>query len=510
MRPVHTDSEKRRESYPQGVSGGYAKSVTIGDMSEDWLVTSGRPLAVEDIIMSLRVWGEEVSVRVDTDELCTVVVDRADRVLVWFGPSQHVSNPHDALLRNGLAAINDAEREARWWTEIIQPATRHTGLSSRVDAGSVATALAQVAHGHAQRLSAAEGETGRDKASESSGDIACDVMTGTCAIFLQTRPVLAVTPWASMAMAWAARRGLKPVFLTPGTTQLSPVMHHFARRGGCLWVRQGPEGMHNGASGAGLAWSDGTFVESSAAPWPVALSGEWEVVYEGEALHTDTAGMQIGRLAQMTHDACGMEDPTSWGVLEPTSDGWALGDITEHARDASPKPSRVFFRSPNSDGIVTVLPQPVGVQESVAWAAPADDLMPRSTNLRRLGERLLEAGSDVSLLGYRRPTIAASGRGGATGNVLPGVICFKPGRFGGLSAATLDLPADSGAFACAVDAGVVVTFGVQQDRSDAASVRLLAAWEHTLSTLTRRNSVYSAYRDDAESTRDAAHIGARA
>ncbi len=468
-------------------------------MSEDWLVTSSRPLAVEDMIVSLQVGAEGVSVRVDAAELCTVVVDGSDRVLLWFGPSQQVSDPQDALRRTGLAPIVDAEREARWWTEIIQPQIRHTGLSSLVDAGSVATALARVAHGNAQRLSATAVDSVAAEAGECTDDIMCDLMTDTCAIFLQTRPVLALTPWVSIAMAWSVRREAMPVFLTPGTTQLSPVMRHFARRGGCLWVRQGAEGMHNGATGEALTWSNGTFACSPAAPWPVALSGDWEVVYEGEVLHTDTAGMQIGRLAQTTHDACGMADPTSWGVLEPTSEEWALDEITEHARVASPEPSRVLFRSPSSDGIVTVLPQPVGVQESVTWAAPADDRLPRSTNLGRLGERLLEAGSDVALLGYRRSARSKVGGGGATGNVLPGVICFKPGRFGGLNATTLHLPADSGALARATDAGVVVTFGVQQNTSDASSARLLAAWDHTLSTLAQRNSVSKAYQEDARS-----------
>ncbi len=484
-------------------------------MSEDWLVTSSRPLATEDVIMSLRVWADQVNIRVDAAALCTVVVDSADRALVWLAPSQRVRDPQDALTRVGLASVTDPEREAIWWTEVIQPAALHTGWASLIDAGSVAGALAQVVGGDAQRLSAAARERRRDEVSEHADDLACDLLTDRCAIYLVTRPVLAVTPWVSIAMAWATRRGVTAVFLTPSATQLSSVMHHFARRGGCLWVRQSAEGMHNGATGAALAWTSGGFVDRPGAPWPAALSGRWEVVYEGEALHTDTSGMQIGQLAQTTLDACGIEGPTSWGVLEPTSEEWRMADITEHAREASPEPSRIFFRSPSSDGIVTVLPQPVGVQESVAWAAPANDLMPRSTNLGRIGERLLEAGSDVALLGYRRPTSAVSGPSGATGNVLPGVICFKPGRFGGLGADTLDLPADSGALAYATDAGVVVTFPAPERNDDAASSALLAVWDHTLSTLAQHNSVYVGYRAHVDSATGASQghalrVGTRA
>lgn len=468
-------------------------------MSEDWLVTSSRPLATEDLVMSLRAWADQVSIRVDASEMCTVVVDSSDRVLLWLAPSQRVHDPADALTRSGLKAADDPEQEAIWWTEVIQPVARHTGWGSMVDAGSVASALAQVVDGQAQRLSASASAVAGDNVSQHGDDLACDLLTDTCAVYLVTRSVLAVTPWVSIAMAWAARRGVTPVFLTPGTTQLSPVMHHFARRGGCLWVRQGVEGMHNGATGSALAWARGAFVDSPAASWPVALSGGWEVVYEGEVLHTDTSGMAIGHLAQATHDACGIEGPTSWGVLEPTSEAWRPREITEHAREASPDPSRVFFRSPSGDGIVTVVPQPVGVQESLTWVAPADDVMPRSTNLGRLGEQLLEAGSDVALLGYRRPTVAQPGHGGSTGNVLPGVICFKPGRFGGLNAATLNLPADSGALAYATEVGVVVIFPVPEHTSDAASKALLAAWGNTLLTLAQRNSVHAAYRADAES-----------
>lgn len=468
-------------------------------MSEDWLVTSHRPLAVEDVVMSLRVWAVQVSVRVDTARLCTVVVDSSDRVLLWVAPSQQVREPADALARSGLTPVTDAEQEAIWWTEVIQPAARHTGWGSSVSAGSVANALAQVVNGNAQSLTPApgEGESGTDEVDEHAEDLACDLMTDACAIFLQARSVLSVTAWVSIAMAWAARRGLTPVFLTPGTTQLSPVMHHFARRGGCLWVRQGAEGMHNGATGAALTWTRGAFVDSPAAPWPVALNGGWEVVFEGERLHTDPTGMQIGHLAQATHDACGIEGPTSWGVLEPTSEAWRPQEITEYAREASPETSRVFFRSPSGTGIVTVVPQPVGVQESLMWVTAADDVPPQSTHLGRVGERLLEAGSDVALLGYRRPTVTWPGPGGSTGNLLPGVICFKPGRFGGLNAATLNLPADSGALAYATDVGVVVTFPVPKHSSDAASGSLLDAWDHTLSTLAQRTSANAVYQGDS-------------
>jgi len=479
-------------------------------MSEDWLVTSRRPLATEDLLMSVRDWADQVSIRVDGSQMCTVVVDHLDHVVLWLAPSQRVHEPADALTRNGLTSVTTAEHEAMWWTEVIQPAARHTGWDVIVEAGSVASALARLVDGNAHCLSVAPGEANYGTASvnEDGEDIACDLMSDTCAIFLQSRSVLTVTAWVSIAMAWAAHRSLTPVFLTPASTQLSPVMHHFARRGGCLWVRQGAEGMHNGATGSALTWARGAFVDTPGAPWPVALSGGWEVVYEGEVLHTDTSRLHIGRLAEATHEACGIEGPRSWGVLEPTSEAWSLAEMTEHARQASPVPSRMFFRTPSGDGIVTVLPQPVGVQESLTWVAPADDVMPRSTHLGRLGERLLQAGSDVALLGYRRPSVAAPARVGSTGTVLPGVICFKPGRFGGLDANTLDLPADSGVLAYATNVGVVVTFPVPEQFGDAATEGLLAAWDDTLSTLAQRNSIYAAYHAHALSAAAASQADA--
>lgn len=445
--------------------------------------------------------------------MCTVVVDDSDHIVLWLAPSQRVRDPEHALARSGFTAASQTAREATWWTEVIRPAVAQTGAEPVVDAGSVAVALAREACGEAQRLGAPAGRSEMVIASEPNEDLACDVLTDSCAIYVVARSVLAVTPWVSIALAWAALRGVAPVFVTPSTTQLSPVMHHFARRGGCLWVRQGAEGMYNGATGGALEFYRGEFVDSPAPPWPGSATGEWELVYEGETLHTDVAGMQIGNLAQATLAACGMEPPTSWGVLEPTSEEWHVADLTEHARQASPEPSRLFIRCPNTDGIITVVPQPVGVHESVMWTAPALEVMPRSTNLGRLGEGLLAAGSDVVLLGYRAPVLTTSGAAGTAGNLVPGVICFKPARFGGLGVEQLDLPIDSGARAYATQDGIVVTFPAPQQISDLASGALLAAWDRTLAALVQRNGggeSRDAFTDSAASDDEAVRSGARA
>ncbi len=126
------------------------ETVTIGGMSEDWLVISPRPIDVEDLLLSLQVWSGRVTLRVDATQRCTVIVDHHDNVLLWVGPSQPAHDPVEALERAHLAPVDG---DAAWWTEVIQPATPHTDRGSLIGAATVARALADVAGGATQCLS---------------------------------------------------------------------------------------------------------------------------------------------------------------------------------------------------------------------------------------------------------------------------------------------------------------------------------------------------------------------
>ncbi len=472
-------------------------------MSQDLLVTSTHPVTAGDLASAMGAFSDQVSLRADDTGTCTVVVDAHDTALVWIAASQPAHDPEAALRRAGLKPDVASGPAPGWvsrlepgshWTEVVQPANLHTP-ASLVDAASVAHSIATVVGGTTQSMSRVQGtEPAGGSAAPPVRDSPCDLLTESCAIFLQTRPVLAFTPWVAMAMDWARGRGLTPTFLTPGTTQLSPVLHHFATRGGCLWIRQGAEGMHNGATGRAAAWDGSEFVDSEATPWRASAGNVWDVVIESERLRQSTGQGHIGDFVQGLHDACALEQPRSWGVCEPTDRAWDVVEVGAHSRSAYQGHSRILFRSAAVEGLAIGIPQPIGTHEQVVCIGRADHLLPRATTLRRMGEHLLRAGSDLSVLGYRQPTLTQPDHPGYTGNVLPGVIGFVPARFGGFDASAMAVDPDSGADIAGIDVGVtaygvVVAFGLPTESCDDASAALIAAWDRTLAALAERDSV---------------------
>lgn len=454
-------------------------------MSEDWLVISERSIGLEDLLRALQGWGGDTCVRVDASGVCTVLVDGQDRTLLWVGPSTWVRDAKQASIRCGSAPSNHTQC---WWTELVQPARLHTGLGERVEVAAFAHALAVAAGGSAQRLSRAPSPEG------SAGDVclpgvdvACDVLTESCAIFVQTRPVLALTAWVDLAMTWALQRALVPVFLTPGSTHLSRVLHHYAERGGCLWIRQGPEGMHNGATGHPVAWDGTRFAGSQAQPWQPAGSGGWEIMIDGEALHPLGPDLRIGGYVEAVHDAAGIDRPQSWGLVEPCDRAWDRGAIATQAGSVDTTGSRFLLSSEIGDGVATIAPGLRGTRESLTWVGDAEGLLPTQTNLVRLGERLLSAGSEVCVVGYRRPTVPEPGHVGGVGAVLPGLICFAPCRFEGLDPSILQLDTESGVLVHTTDLGTVITFGAHGQPSDASSAALITAWDAILGELAARD-----------------------
>ncbi|MGC1208801.1 MAG: DUF6177 family protein [Ornithinimicrobium sp.] len=464
-------------------------------MSEDWLVTSTHPITARELASAARDFAEVVSVRPDDTGACNVVVDAHDTALVWIGVSQPVREPGE-----GSRRVH--------WTEVVQPASPHTHASI-VDAASEADAIARAVGGTTQCLSRVRGtESGRGGMAPPTPDQACDVLTESCAIFLQTRPVLRLTAWVALAMEWAGAHGLMAVFLTPGTTQLSPVLHHCADRGGCLWVRQGAEGMHNGSTGRAVAWDGAQFVPSEAAGCRACEGNVWDVIIEAERLRPLSEEGHVGSFVEALHEACALDQPHSWGDLEAPDKAWSVAEVGAHSHSAYPAQSLILFRSEAVDGLATVVPQPIGAHEKVLCVGRADHLLPRATSLGRVGELMLRAGSDLCVLGYRQPTLTQPDHSGATGNVLPGVIGFAPARFGGFDASAMLMDPDTGAGIVGIDVGVtaqgvVIAFGPPRSSSDEASAALIAAWDRILAALAERDSVCALARTQAH--RQAVH-----
>ncbi|CAN5609544.1 hypothetical protein BH23ACT6_BH23ACT6_11050 [soil metagenome] len=451
-------------------------------MSDDWLVTSDRSVQVAELLLALEPWGQAVTLRAAADESCTVVADVDGSALVWITPSAPVRDVAHIVRQHRLPDLNSGHA---WWTEVIAPSGPDHPTVSGVTSAAVAASIARCAGGVALPLGALPGSP-RDTRPTQQGhaeELACDVLTDEVAIFLQSRPVLALTAWATLAMMWAQGRGRVPVFLTPSTTRLSPVLHHFAERGGCWWIRETPGGLTSGVTGTPVRW-DGTSFRFTGDGAPTSCgTGTWELLLECETHHPTSSEAPVGQLAYAAHLACGIAPPTSWGMCEPTDRPWQRHEIAHEAAKASPEPFRFFSRSGGADGIAAVLPEPVGLREEVVMCAPAGDLMPVHTDLVRIGERLLQAGADWAAMGYRYAPSATDGAGGPASEPLPGLICYRPGRFGGFDPATLDIANTPGVVIVHTDSGVVITFRSGDQPTDDEATAALSAWRRTLGAL---------------------------
>ncbi|MGB3186101.1 MAG: DUF6177 family protein [Ornithinimicrobium sp.] len=457
-------------------------------MSEDWLVTTDRSVQLTELLQALQPWGDTLTLRASADESCTLIIDSADHAVAWITPSVPVTDLADIARDHELPGLN-AERT--WWTEVVVPAGRH-GAQDTPSTRGLARAIAHAAGGEALPLSTT---TGAQRSACVHGgqpvdDVACDVLTDSSAIFLQTRPILAMTGWVTYAMSWAADRGLRAVFVTPNTARLSPVLRHFAGRGGCGWIQQGSDGMTDGFDGAPLVWDGQAFQPTGPAAHAPASNGPWELLLECEAYHPQASSAPIAHLVSAAQAAVGLATPDTWGLLEPTDRPWDRQVIADQAASTSPNLFRFFTRSADAHGICTVVPKPIGVREDVvvvAGAAGVAELLAGGIDQQRMGERLLQAGCDWSVLGYR-PAASANGEpGGLAAEPLPGLIAYRSGRFADLHDLTaldnLGVTSTSGVHAAKTDVGVVITFEAVRARRDEDRTRLREVWRRVLQAL---------------------------
>ncbi len=456
-------------------------------MSEDWLVTTDRSVQVADLLLALVPWGDRLTVRAGADESCTLIADRSNHAIAWITPSVPVTVLTEVAHDYHLPGLNT---DRTWWTEVVVPASRYRAQDMPTPR-ALAHAIAHAAGGEALSLSTIGGalRSARTQSGRPVDDVACDVLTDSTAIFLQTRPILAMTWWVRYAMAWAAGRGLWAVFVTPRTTQLSPVLLHSTRRGVCGWIQQDSDGPACGLNAMPLTWNGQAFQPAGLAANLSASNGPWELMLECETHHPLASNAPIAHLASAAQAAVGLPEPSTWGLLEPTVRPWDRQVIAEQAAFTSPDQFRFFTRSADVHGICTVVPEPTGIREEVAviaGSAGVATLRAGVIDQQRMGERLLQAGCDWSVLGYRPAASADGHRGGAEAAPLPGVIAYRPGRFAEL--ATLDdlgVSSTPNVHTSSTNAGVVITFEAGQARRDEDLARLWEVWRRLLQALAR-------------------------
>lgn len=424
-------------------------------MSEDWLVRGARPLELPEIVTALGELVPDLSLRGDRSGHSIVVVHQ-DRPVVWIGPSREVSDPWAPWLSVHDPSTRPADSAGSWWSEVTGPTQRPVpGYQvPHLLVRAVAEALAQSSGGSAVRLSAASVPVvnGAEAAAGTPpptapppaadhADPPADVVNDKLTVLVQSRPVVALTPWLVNNHVWAQAHDRQFVLLTPAATELTLAAWSYLQNTDAAWVVDAGDSMYHGLIGLQLEWSGQGFeltdqVHAAFAPLP---EDRWRVLLEAETTHAYQDAASIGGFSRDLLTSIGLEAPTRQGLMEPPETGYAVDELTTYARTLSPRPSRFVLQGPGWDAVCEAVPQPIGVVERLTLSAGAQTapLGAESQGLELMGAELHErflgqahrSGAEIALLGYRRGSADGQVPSRLTGPTMPAALHLSRGRF---------------------------------------------------------------------------------
>lgn len=464
-------------------------------MSQDWLIRSPRPVDFADIVAAVNQIAPHAGLRADRSGRFVVVVDEQDVPAVWFGPSREVQDERAELVRyvpEGQPVAGTA-----WWTEVVAPAARSAdGAQLSGQLAELAQTLAGILQGRAHLLGAAPDDGVRGPATTGGEDDLFDLIGDRAAVSLQTRAVLGLTSWLTGCLLWARDHERQLVLLTPRTTRLTPVLAQLVARGAVRWVADDGAVAHDTLTGQQVAWDGAGFTESDTTIQAERPLGEesWVLVVEADTMHEGSAGTVIGPFLQQVCGACGLGPIVGQGLMEPVESPWDEGTLTAYARAQSPGPARLVVRGRDHDGLASVVPQPVGLLERLELTADAPAELLNEDGLRAMGHGLLDAGSQLAVLGYRRSTGTRLVDAWPSGPVLPGLIAVQASRFPGLSEHDLRELLPEGALSAATPSGWVMTFPAPDAPSPPDGVELPRQWDAVLPLLESHDRIAQAER----------------
>lgn len=397
-------------------------------VSQDWLVRAPAEVTSTNLIDAANHACPELFMRTDADGAVVVIVDQDDRPLLWIQTSRPVAEPATSARRlrvdpnrppapGFVDGSDEAGSQLNWWTEVC-------ALDSAADpslVGRLARAMAEVCGGVADLLSvnAADHTPADTSAMPAAGPY--DLLTSRLAVVLQTRPVVALTPWMVTVQDWAASRDLWLVLLTtPGTT-LTLGLREQLRRGFGHWVVEEADGFRDGLSGRALEWDGETFAVQETQLWSAALPPGPLIMVETEVVHAYAEDVRIGGLIEDLHAMLGLPRPTTLGLLEPAEAEFDQGVATSIARQRTPE-STTFFTSGAGDGVVSVIPQPIGLVERATITFPAEQWTGDESGLL---DRLEARGAQLSTIWSTSAGPAAAGSEGSA----PSVISLARSRY---------------------------------------------------------------------------------
>ncbi|MGL5865727.1 MAG: DUF6177 family protein [Dermatophilaceae bacterium] len=480
--------------------------------------------------------GVRLTLRPDPHHRILTATDPDGRDVMWLGPTRPIARPAAQAHRLGLGTFANTDAH---WTDICVRHLQHLALARAVADQIVAHAGGRVADltggiqtggiqtgaiqtggiqtGAIQTGAIQTGDALEPPTETTDPAPPFDAVGDTECVLVQRRPVVSLGPWVTHAVLAARAAGRILALITPPTTTLTPAVDRLVHHGALRWVVDdgvssfephrhtrvdwdgarfvdllGPGAVARavpGSAGRVSGPDTATFTTASlpavAAPAQNPLDHGWALQCETETLHPYD-DPPVGRMASAVAFALGIADPLDAGLMEPAEAPWNLGLIARLAQGQSPAATRVIAAGDRFDGTISVLPQPGGVLERLEMLADPGGVPRTSDDLRTLGERLLDAGVQLAIVGYRRASRARLLEAATAGRpVIPALLVAHPARFPGITAGRL---ADA---ALGLDPAYpgVFTFSAPERRSPKESAATIERWYSALALLRRHDTL---------------------
>ncbi|MBT2509846.1 hypothetical protein J7I98_29065 [Streptomyces sp. ISL-98] len=349
-------------------------------MTNDVIALTPKMPDLWTVVAGLHAGGPDLGVATTADGAVIQLCGPGGRPLVSIEAPILVHTPGEAERLLGTVAAG-APTAPLWWTEArastaVPEAERLAGSF----AGRLTTVLGGVTWPPEAAHTAVVPLSPDVTALPADADAlpAVDVLTGSTAVVLSERPLVAMTAWLSDILSVCTETDRALHIVTPPHARLTLATRTALTGAPNRWVVQDKEcGYYDGLSGAVLRWQDGTFapVCTDAGATAVASSfardaetDERQLILSFSTRHAPDEQLVLGRALEAAWQTLTGCSPVGWSTAEPINLPWSTRQLTDFARHRAPKPTWLLaIGSPDRPAIATmrVTRTKDGVEEEV-------------------------------------------------------------------------------------------------------------------------------------------------
>ncbi|MFK4222170.1 DUF6177 family protein [Streptomyces sp. NPDC019890] len=387
-------------------------------MTKDVIALTPKMPDVWTVLAGLHAGGPDLGVATTAEGAVIQLCAPGGRPLVSIEAPIFVQTPGEVERLLGTAAPG-APTAPFWWTEAR--ASTAVPEAERL-AGSFAGRLTTVLGGATWPPEAAHTAvvplTSDITALPAADDAlpAVDVLTGSTAVVISERPLVAMTAWLSDILSLCTEAETALHIVTPPHTRLTLATRTALTGAPNRWVVQDEEcGYYDGLSGTVLRWQDGTFAPVRADDGvTVAASSftqgdvteERQLILSFSTRHTPDEQLVLGRALEAAWQALTGSAPAGWSTAEPINLPWSTRQLTDLARHRAPSPTWLLaIGSPNRPAMATlrIIRTKDGVEEEITFVTGyGHDETPPLDAIEPLAETLATRHGLMSLIASLR------------------------------------------------------------------------------------------------------------